>query len=47
MVLAFSVIAILLAVVFARAMLRPINILAQAASSFTDTRQPGIAGGAQ
>ncbi|WP_159875273.1 MULTISPECIES: GGDEF domain-containing protein [Aquitalea] len=39
MVLAFSVIAILLAVVFARAMLRPINILAQAASSFSDTRQ--------
>lgn len=40
MVLAFSAIAILLAVVFARAMLRPINILAQAACSFTDTRQP-------
>ncbi|BBF86536.1 diguanylate cyclase [Aquitalea magnusonii] len=39
MVLAFSVIAILLAVVFARAMLRPINTLAQAACSFPDTRQ--------
>ena len=38
MVLAFSVIAILLAVVFARAMLRPINTLAQAASSFSATR---------
>ena len=38
MVLAFSVIAILLAVVFARAMLRPINTLAQAASSFSTTQ---------
>lgn len=38
MVLAFSVIAIMLAVVFARAMLRPINTLAQAASSFSTTQ---------
>ncbi|WP_199053111.1 diguanylate cyclase domain-containing protein [Aquitalea sp. ASV15] len=38
MVLAFSIIAILLAVVFARAMLRPINTLAQAASSFSETQ---------
>jgi len=37
-VLAFSAIAILLAVVFARAMLRPINTLAQAASSFSETQ---------
>lgn len=38
-VLACSVIAILLAVIFARALLRPINTLAEAAARFSDTRQ--------
>ncbi|MBV8679620.1 MAG: diguanylate cyclase [Aquitalea sp.] len=40
MVLAFSLMAILLGVIFARALLRPINMLAEAASSFSSSAQP-------